>query len=1021
MLRATLYRRGQAGVVLALSALVTACLVFAPMYTAALGRAALASRLALTSSADLSLSVVSSSVDDPTLTRTPEQLAAYLPPDLAAHFDPPIRQRAVVVRPAGRADVLTTRLTWREGQCAHLRFTAGRCPSRAGEVAVSAAELTATPAWGVGRRIDVSEWDEAVPQNAPPPRRTLTVVGVYTPVPGAYWLGDTLTGYAGPTGYDALVVDEAALTTPPWLALRNGADFALRPGTLDVTDVGRVGARLATFVQAPWASTATSGQPTSTPPVTATTGLPALADAVRHDGEQARVTVPVLMTQLALLLLVVLWLVMVAATDQRRAEVAVAKLRGRGSTGSRRLLLTETLPPVLLGAPAGALLAVCLSYVARHLILPGGLPFEVPTLSWVALGGSLLGMGALTVLSVRRVCGEPVAALLRSVPPRVRGITLGILEAMVLAASVSAFVALATHSVSGPVALAAPTLLAVAAGILGARVVPLAVRVLGRRLLGRGRIGWGAALLQAGRRGATRWVIPVVTVGLCLVVFTANALAVSLRNRDERAGVDVGAPAVLRLDTSDARLARTAVEAADPGGRHATPVALIAPPDESAAVTMGVVPRAFERIASWPGSAGSSRLPWAALTPPPFQPVMLRGTTFTARVASTGLSKDSSDAADPRTLGFALQVVGPTGQDRLLRIATLSPAAAAAGVRVSVPCGAGCPLIGLAIQSPAPQADVGGVVSLAGVALDGRPVDLGAADRWASSTVGGGWMLGQDVPGGIQLSFRTSGAPADVLPSRAQPLVVPAVTSAAATPSSGDVSLSGQAVDGRPLPLAVVGHVAAVPGGHAATYLVNVDSLLVHGWQGSGARMFAYVDTDDPAYLAGLTERLGAHGIRVEGVTRQATAERLYAQSAAAWSMQLALVVGVLSVAAAALALLVLIEASWRPRSRDYAGLRMAGLPPGLVRRIAVGELVPVVLVSAVVGIVAGLFAAHTGIPLVPLFATSSTTYAVDLHLAWGAALGAALLALLVLVGTGTLASTWVARRSGFDRLRESA
>ena len=64
------------------------------------------------------------------------------------------------------------------------------------------------------------------------------------------------------------------------------------------------------------------------------------------------------MAQMGLLLVCVLWLVLVAAADQRRGEVAVARLRGRGSRGARRLLLGETLPPVVVGAPLGALLAV---------------------------------------------------------------------------------------------------------------------------------------------------------------------------------------------------------------------------------------------------------------------------------------------------------------------------------------------------------------------------------------------------------------------------------------------------------------------------------------------------------------------------------------------------------------------------------------------------------------------------------------------------------------------------------------
>ena len=145
------------------------------------------------------------------------------------------------------------------------------------------------------------------------------------------------------------------------------------------------------------------------------------------------------MAQMALLLVCVLWLVLVSAADQRRGEVAVARLRGRGSRGARRLLLSETLPPVVLGAPLGALLAVGLSTVARNTVLTSDPPFEVPVAAVVALVAGLLLMVGLAVLSVRRVCRDPVADLIRSVPPRRSGVRLGVLEAMLVAAAAAAF------------------------------------------------------------------------------------------------------------------------------------------------------------------------------------------------------------------------------------------------------------------------------------------------------------------------------------------------------------------------------------------------------------------------------------------------------------------------------------------------------------------------------------------------------------------------------------------------------
>ena len=63
----------------------------------------------------------------------------------------------------------------------------------------------------------------------------------------------------------------------------------------------------------------------------------------------------VLVAQLLVLVAVVLWMVLVAATDDRRAELALARLRGRGRRGAAAYLLSELLPLTLLGVAVGVL------------------------------------------------------------------------------------------------------------------------------------------------------------------------------------------------------------------------------------------------------------------------------------------------------------------------------------------------------------------------------------------------------------------------------------------------------------------------------------------------------------------------------------------------------------------------------------------------------------------------------------------------------------------------------------------
>src|SRR5690606_33077850 len=118
---------------------------------------------------------------------------------------------------------------------------------------------------------------------------------------------------------------------------------------------------------------------------------------------------------------------------------------------------------------------------------------------------------------------------------------------------------------------AAPTLLAIAVGlVLGFLLGPVAGRS-GSALLARGRLVAGLGLLQMGRRHGMRTAIATVVAAAALLAFAVNALAVGERNRTELAQVSVGAPTVL-LTTGGTDLAalRRAVRDLDPSGTEAT-------------------------------------------------------------------------------------------------------------------------------------------------------------------------------------------------------------------------------------------------------------------------------------------------------------------------------------------------------------------------------------------------------------------------------------------------------------------
>ncbi|MDX6299844.1 MAG: putative transport system permease protein [Nocardioidaceae bacterium] len=82
-----------------------------------------------------------------------------------------------------------------------------------------------------------------------------------------------------------------------------------------------------------------------------------------------------------------------------------------------------------------------------------------------AVSGSAVLLGQITVLVTARFAREPVSDLLRTVPPRRAGARVGLADGAVMTASAVAVAALASGGLRGPLALAAPALLALVVGL----------------------------------------------------------------------------------------------------------------------------------------------------------------------------------------------------------------------------------------------------------------------------------------------------------------------------------------------------------------------------------------------------------------------------------------------------------------------------------------------------------------------------------------------------------------------------
>ena len=202
---------------------------------------------------------------------------------------------------------------------------------------------------------------------------------------------------------------------------------------------------------------------------------------------------------------------------------------------------------------------------------PTGVPFELPSATFVAAVLSLVVALLAVAVVARPTLREPISTLLRRVPPRRAGWAVGVVDAVVVAVAAAGLVTLLSGNLSGPLALATPTLIALALGLVLAHVlIPLA-DTNARRLTARGRVVGGLTAVQVARRPAVRRIMAIITVATALTVFATDALVVGARNREDRAKVETGAEAVITTSPTDVNVAaqRGHRRRSDGCGRHA--------------------------------------------------------------------------------------------------------------------------------------------------------------------------------------------------------------------------------------------------------------------------------------------------------------------------------------------------------------------------------------------------------------------------------------------------------------------
>src|SRR6266540_1412963 len=416
---------------------------------------------------------------------------------------------------------------------------------------------------------------------------------------------------------------------------------------------------------------------------------------------------------------VVLFLTLRASATEQRPETGWLALRGV----PRRHASMYRTAPVVLALAAALPVGLGLGVAAGWLAAAGYARPAHPRLSLAALGLAALATcaGAIAAAAAdRQGRAGGVGALMRRVPGRdnAQWVAAGELVAAVCAIAGVVLLRTGADNATG-VALLTPALVALATGLIAARaLVPVAAAV-GRRLLARGRVGHGLALLSLGRRPGVHRAIVLVTVGLAMLGSAVGAWTLAAAARAERADRTLGAARVLTVDARGVSHLLSATRGADPDGRYA----MAAVQTYGAPPVLAVDARALPAVARWRPEFGS---------PTPDEAVRRLRPDYTAPLTGAGsrlrLDLDADRVGDNAFVRVRLAPVdGPTV---LARLGPLAPGLASYVTTVDG-CATRCRLMALELVSqPADETQV----RLHRLDLDDRPLvtptRFGVAGAW---------------------------------------------------------------------------------------------------------------------------------------------------------------------------------------------------------------------------------------------------------------------------------------------------
>jgi putative ABC transport system permease protein len=922
---------------------------------------------------------------------------------------------AGVALTAGNESYVATLLA-RTATCDHLVIVSGHCATRYGGVLMSTRSV-AELRLGLGQSIAVSFLHSSRVA-------TLQIVGIYRPTNGnaPYWWGSNPfsfgNGSPSKPELDALFASPQTVQSAAPAALTSPmVQVPYRQGSLALSDVSAVQSAIS----------ASQRDLLVQDGIVVSTQLPQLLTQAGTTEHAMSTIVAVVDLQLVLLAIFALYFVSARTAAEREPDVRLAAIRGFRPRSTVAVAMMEPTALVLAAVPVGLLAAWLVAGVWASHFFGAGVGASMTLLAGgAAVVTGLIGVGA-TSIGTRRMLAE-VEATTSDVS---EGLSFSrwrvVADVAVIAVAGAAFFELAAVGVSGtngmthtdPLAAFAPGLLALALGILGARLLPLACRLTFGFTANSRKVALGLSTRRVARLRGYGSQVMLMSIAVGLTLFGISGWAIAAHNRSVQDGFDVGAAKVLTVAVRPGVDFVSAVRRGDPKGRSAMAAIVV---NASSGTTLAVDSSRMPEVMSWPAGLGSEssaqiarRLVPSNLAPP----VLVSGTAIRVTV-------DAAFVAEPAPiLSLDLFDKGFQSPEQVV-LGSLTPGLATYQGSLSGVCPSGCRLVDLGVTwnppvtsvVPAGSADLL-ISSLATRSTTGDWEQLRAgltdARRWQSPS------------GGARLSAQERGLQADVTldpdggPVTIAPADVPRELPAVVTPDSSIGSASALFVaglDGGTVRARAISEVSALPRLGADANLVDL---------GMAERFVSGPFVDDttevwvsPAAPPNLAKRLAAQGISVIGVDSVTEREQATSHGGVELAYTLFLLAAIAAAAVAVGATGFAVAAGARRRMGELAALRAVGLPATMLRRSLEVEMALILGTGLLLGAVAGILAALVAVRSVPEFVSLGPGPPLELGLPTvllAVTLGALAVALGLIVRVGAAAFV---RGSSADRLGET-